>query len=128
MMANEVGSTFEDYDARMSRALAFLQKEMVADAIKELNNQRQLVFAYNGFTPKGKAFAVLVKRINEKVYTGISSDELDEVLKDLDAIGLSHADSVEALQDIKKKSKRNLKYIFLKALAKMKRLRKMLYK
>lgn len=104
MMASEVGNTFEDYDARMAKALSFLQKEMTTEAIKELNNQRLCVFnAYNEFTPKGNAFAVLVKSIDEKCY-GDNIDKLDDVLKHLDNIGLSYYDSIEKLEEVKKKS------------------------
>ena len=112
MIANEVGNTFEDYDTRTAKALQFLQKEMVPEAIQELNNRRQAVFnAYNEFSPKGKAFAVLVKKIDDKRYEGISPNELDEVLKHLDRIGLGYLDSMKAISEVKKKSKLNYKSI-----------------
>ncbi len=112
MVAAEVGNTFEDYDARTSKALAFLQKEMIPEAIGELNNRRQMVFnAFNEFTPRGKAFAVLVKRIDDKYYNGTSPSELDKVLSHLDKIGLSYVDSMEVLENVKKKSKPNFRYI-----------------
>jgi len=113
MIANEVGNTFEDYDQRTVKALSFLQKEMVPEAIQELSNRRQTVFnAFNEFSPKSKAFAVLVKRIDSKYYDGYSPGELDEVLKHLDRIGLSYVNSMETLNDVKKNSKWNFKYIF----------------
>lgn len=112
MIANEVGNTFEDYDARTVKALSFLQKEMIPEAIQELSNRRQTVFnAFNEFTPKGKAFAVMVKSIDGRKYTGLSPTELDEVLKHLDRIGLGYINSMEALNDVKKKSKRSFKSI-----------------
>jgi len=108
MIANEVGNSFEDYDARTAKALAFLQKDMVPEAIGELNNRRQAVFnAFNEFTPKGKAFAVLVRSIDGKKYLGTSPDELDEVLEHLDRIGLGWIDSLEALSNVKKNSKQS---------------------
>jgi len=111
MIANEIGNTFHDYDARTAKALQFLQKEMVPEAMQELNNRRQAVFnAYNEFSPKGKAFAVLVKKIDDKRYDGISPDELDEVLKHLDKIGLGYLDSLEAVEKVKKNSKLNYKF------------------
>lgn len=112
MIANEVGNTFEDYDARTAKALAFLQKGMIPEAQQELNNRRQAVFnAFNEFTPKGKAFAVLIKRIDGKYYNGTSPGELDEVLKHLERIGLGYINSMDALNDVKKKSKQNLRSI-----------------
>ena len=109
MISNEIGNTFQDYDARTQKALEFLHKEMIPEAIGELNNRRQAVFnAFNEFAPKGKAFAVLVKKIDGKRYDGISPDELDEVLAHLDRIGLGHADSMEALLAVKKNSRQSL--------------------
>ncbi len=113
MIANEVGNTFEDYDQRTVKALSFLQKEMVPEAIQELSNRRQTVFnAFNEFSPKSKAFAVLIKRIDGKYYDGYSPGELDEALKHLDRIGLSYVNSMETLNDVKKNSKRSFRYIF----------------
>lgn len=104
MIANEVGNTFEDYDARMSKALSFLQKGMVPEAIQELSNQRQMVFnAFNEYSPKGKAFAALVKRIDNVEYKGTSPSDFDRVLEHLNEIGLGNADSVEKLIELKKK-------------------------
>lgn len=113
MYANEIGNSLSDYDDRTRKALEFLQKEMIPEAMQELNNRRQLVFnAYNEFTPRGKAFAVLVRKIDGKRYDGISPDELDEVLEHLDRIGLGHADSLEALLKVKKNWRQSLSSIF----------------
>jgi len=58
MIASEIGNTFTDYDARMQKTIQFLKKDMKAEAIQELENQRQCVFnAFNEFTPLGKSFA-----------------------------------------------------------------------
>lgn len=115
MMANEVGHTFEDYDERTSKSLSFLDKGMVAEAIQEISNRRLTVFnAYNENMPKGRAFAVMVKRIDDKYYKGINPDDLDEILVHLERIGLGHIKSMETLTQVKKKSKWNWKYIFQK--------------
>lgn len=112
MIASEIGNTFEDYDNRTSKTLSFLQKGMIAEAMQELKNRRQLVFnAYNEFTPMGKAFAVMVKRIDDKYYNGTSPSELDEVLEHLDRIGLGYVKSMETLTQVKKKSRWNFRFI-----------------
>ncbi len=113
MIASEVGNTFADYDQRTAKALAFLQKEMVKEAIMELNNRRQLVFnAFNEFSPRGKAFACLVKSIDGKEYPGISPDELDQVLEHLDRIGLGYLDSLDKMEEAKKKIELELQVYF----------------
>ena len=115
MQSNEVGNTFDDYDARTQKALAFLHKGMTNEAIQELSNRRLTVFnAYNEYSPIGQAFAVMVKRIDDKYYKGITSDEIDEVLEHLEKIGLGHIKSMETLIEVKKKSKLNWKFIFHK--------------
>lgn len=112
MMSSEIGNTFEDYDLRTQKVLSFLQKKMINEAILEMENRRQTVFnAYNEFSPRGKAFAVLIKRIDNKTFDGCSPSDLDNVLTHLDKIGLSHIKSMEALDEVKKKSKRNWRFI-----------------
>lgn len=126
MQSNEVGSTFEDYDARTSKALAFLDKKMIPEAIQELSNRRLTVYnAYNENTISGKAFAVMIKRIDDKYYNGTNPDEIDEILLHLERIGLSHVTSIETLMEVKKKSKINCKYIFQKIFKTTNKSRKM---
>lgn len=104
MYACEIGSTFEDYDQRTAEVYKFLQKGMVAEAMQSLNNRRQLVFnAFSEFKPTGKALAILVKRIDKRKYTDISSDGLDQVLKRLDEIGFTYEQTIDGLNDVKKK-------------------------
>lgn len=108
MQAVDIGNTFEDYERRTQKALQFLQKDMKPEALQELENRRQTVYnAFNDFTPKGKAFAILVKRIDGYNYTGYSPNDLDRVLEHLDRIGLGMDVTIEKLSEVKKKSKRN---------------------
>ena len=104
MIDNEIGSDFGDYDKRTEKTLAFLQKGMVKEAIQELNNRRQTVFnAYNEYTARGKCFAVLVKRIDDKHYTDYAPDDLDRILEHLNKIGFDVETMVTALVAVKKK-------------------------
>lgn len=112
MTASEIGNTFEDYDQRTSKALQFIRKGMNEEAIQELENRRQTVFyAYNEFSPMGKSFAVLVKRIDKTYYEDFSPDNLDRCIEHLEKIGLGNATSIEKLKEVKKKSKRNWSFI-----------------
>lgn len=104
MYACEIGSTFDDYEQRTAEIYRFLQKGMIAEATQALNNRRQTVFnAFNEFKPTGKALAILVKRIDERYYTDISSNGLDQVLKRLDEIGFTYEQTVATMNDVKKK-------------------------
>ena len=113
MQAVEIGSTFEDYDRRMAKGLQFLKKGMTDQAIMEFENQRQTVFnAYNDFSPVGKSFAVLVKRIDNVNYNDFTPDDLDRCLEHLTKINFDFATSIEKLTEVKKKSKPNWWSIF----------------
>lgn len=113
MQSIEIGSTFKDYDERTIKIIQFLKKGMVDQAVKEMENRRQTVFnAYNDFTPLGKSFAVLVKRIDDTVYDDFTPDDLDRCLNHLTKIGFDFETSIEKLKEVKKKSKRNWLSIF----------------
>ena len=104
MIASEIGNTFADYDARTEKVYKLLQKDMVAEAMQELNNRRQTVFnAFNEFTPTGKAMAILVKRIDKRVYKDYSPNALDEILARLEKIGFEYATAIQTMSDVKKK-------------------------
>lgn len=113
MIASEVGNTFADYDQRTQKALQYLQKGMVKEAIQELENRRQTVFnAYNDFTPYGKSFAVLVKRIDGEIYNDFSPDNIDRCLEHLERIGLGNKDAISKLVEVKKKLETELVVYF----------------
>lgn len=113
MISFEIGNTFEDYDKRTQKIIQFLKKGMTTEALQELENRRQSVFnAFNEFTPTGKAFAVLVKRIDGVNYETFSPDDLDRCLEHLERIGLGNKDSIEKLIEIKKKIETELAVYF----------------
>ena len=113
MIDSEIGNDFNDYDRRTEKALAFLHKGMVNEAILELNNRRQTVFnAYNEFSPRGKSFAVLVKRIDGKVYEGYAPDDLDLILQHLEDIGFDMNATLNSMEQVKKKIETELVVYF----------------
>ena len=105
MIDLEIGNDFNDYNKRLNKTLAFLAKNMVAEAIQELKNQQQTVFnAFNEQSPKGKSFAVLIHRIDKVHYTKFAPDDLDRILIHLNDIGFDINTSIELLRKKKKKS------------------------
>lgn len=114
MIASEIGNTFPDYDARMAKALQFLKKGLTNEAIMELENQRQTVFnAFNEFSPIGKSFAILVKRIDGINYDTFAPDDLDRCLLHLEKIELTQKDAIDKLIEVKKKFKSNWLFTIL---------------
>lgn len=108
MQSIEVGNTFADFDRLTAKTIQFLEKEMYPEAIKQMENRRQSVFnAYNEFTPSGKALAILVKRINDRVFEDFSPDALDRILIRLDKIGFSYGEAIDKVSEVKKNSIRN---------------------
>lgn len=108
MQSVEIGNTFQDYHQRTLKVVQFLQKDMKEEAIQELENRSLTVFnAFNQFTPTGKSFAVLVKRIDDKDYRTFSPDDLDRCFNHLEQIGLTQKESIDKLKEVKKKSNLN---------------------
>jgi hypothetical protein len=105
MIENEVGSSFIDYDTRTSRAIEFLNKGMVDEAVIELENRRQMVYnAFEEFSPKNFALALLIHSIDDVVYTNYSDEGLKEILDRLDEIGFDKAKLDKTVSKVKKKS------------------------
>ena len=104
MQTCEIGNTFEDYDQRTQKTMQFIQKGMTNEALQEMENCRQTVFnAFNEFTPSGKSFAILVKRIDKVSYDTFAPDDLEKCLEHLEKIGLGNKEAIEKLQEVKKK-------------------------
>lgn len=105
MQSIEIGSTFQDYDRLSTKITQFVQKSMRDEALLELENRRQTVFnALNEFSPVGRCFAVLIKRIDGIRYDeGFSPNDLDRVLEHCERIGLGMDVSMEKLTEVKKK-------------------------
>jgi len=100
----EVGQTFEDYDQRTHKAVAFLRKDMKEEAIRELENRRQMVFnAFEEYSPKHYALALMVKSINGVSYSDITEEGLNQVLAKLDEIGYTQKELELDLSEVKKK-------------------------
>lgn len=104
MKANEVGNDFSDYNARTLKAMEFLKKKMMDEAVVELDNRRQLVFnAFMEYSPSSFALAILVKSIDGEVFTDYSEEGLMKVLDRLDEIGFSENEKNKTIKQVKKK-------------------------
>lgn len=116
MIAIEVGETFEDYDQRTHKVVSLLRKKMVDDAVKELENRRQAVYnAFENYSPKHYALALMVKSIDGVDYTDkryLTEEGLDEVLEKLNDIGYTRKQLGIDLIEVKKKSLTSWKCIF----------------
>lgn len=119
MIASEIGNDFYDYEKRTEKALQFLKSGMIEEAKQELNNRRQAVWnAFNEFSPLGKAFAVLVKRIDDVRYEEYTPDDLDRIMEHLNNIGLDIETSLKQLKEVKKKIETELLVYFPKSFQK----------
>ncbi|HET8839749.1 MAG TPA: hypothetical protein VFM82_12235 [Flavobacteriaceae bacterium] len=104
MLGNEVGSTVPDLDKRLLKAMQLVSQGMNEAGNKELENARQTVFnIQNEFSPRQKALAILVKKIDKVQYKGIDSGEIDRVEKHLGVIGMTKEMMDRVLNDVKKK-------------------------
>ena len=104
MIDNEVGSDFTDFNNRMSKAITYLKKGMQNEAVKELDNWRQMVFnAFMEYSPQGMALAILVDKIDGEKYNDITAGGLKKVLDKLDEIGLTQETATNTVSEVKKK-------------------------
>jgi len=104
MLDNQVGSTVQDYDKRLMKSIQFLSQDMKEETRRELDNARQAIYnIQNEFSPKQKAIAVLVKKIDDKYYKNIDAGTISEIEKHLDRIGFTKELMDEVLEKVKKK-------------------------
>jgi len=104
MLSSEVGSSLNDYDKRMQRAISYLNSDNLNAASLELSNQRQCVYnAIQEYSPKGLALAVTIYSINGVVCENYQDDDLEKILDKLDEIGFSQLMAEKALSHVKKK-------------------------
>lgn len=104
MLDNEVGSTIPDFDKRLRKALQFIGQGMTEEGKKELENARQAVFnIHNEFSPRNKALAILVKRIDDRHYTEMDSGEIQKIENHLERIGITKEAMDNVLNEVKKK-------------------------
>lgn len=104
MIDNEVGSNFEDYNRRTMKGIELLKKNLVTEAIQEFSNRRQMVFnSFEGYSPKGRALAILVHSIDGDVFNDYSKGSLDKIEDKLNEIGFSYKLTEETVREVKKK-------------------------
>lgn len=108
MIDNEVGSTFDDFDRRNLSIIELLKKDMKQEAIIEMENRRQMVFnAFQEYSPKNLALAILVHSIDDIIYIDYSDESLSNISKKLDEIGFTKFMMDDNVSEVKKKSKNN---------------------
>lgn len=79
-----VGSDIAGFDQRIEKTRRYLMDGKLEKAQRELENLRQTVFLIqSGLSPKHRAFAVLVTKIDGRECTDISDDALTRLLSEL---------------------------------------------
>jgi len=104
MIQAEVGSSIEDYDKRMFRAIGYINADDSKSAGVELTNQRQTLHnSLQEYSPVGMALAVMVYSIDGKQYLDYQEPTLNEILDKLDSIGFTKLMLDETVEYLKKK-------------------------
>ena len=76
-----IGSDIAAFDQRTEKVRRFLMDGKPEQAAKELSNLRQCVWMIQtGISPKNRAFAALVSKIDGKEYTDITDDVVESIL------------------------------------------------
>ena len=82
-----IGSDISAIDDRLSRTVNFLENSKPDEAKEELINLRYAMFsAISGLDYKSKAFSCLVCRVNDQLFTDMSSEGLERLVEILDAL------------------------------------------
>lgn len=106
-----IGATVSDVDKHLSRTIEFLHQGDNVNAVKELENLRQGIhLVEQGISPKGYAFAVLVKAIDGKDLDDISDDGLKAVMDKLPNMTIKELSSL--IEESKKKIDTELRLYF----------------
>ena len=104
MISLEVGSSIEDYDKRMFRAISYLNADDSKSAGIELTNQRQALHnALQEYNPVGMALAIMVYSIDGNIYEDYQEATLNEILDKLDSLGFTKLMLDETVDYLKKK-------------------------
>lgn len=105
-----IGADLSAFDQRIERTKRFLADGKPEKAGKELENLRQAVyFIQNGFSPKHRAFAALVRKIDGKEVEPTDAG-LDEVTKGLQDV--TESELTARLESVKKKIDAELRIYF----------------
>lgn len=102
LVESGIGSSVEAVDQRLSQTIAFLKVGDRDSAIQELENLRQSVFLVcEGISPKDRAFAAIVSKIDGIPMQDMSEDGLDEVLRRLPELTIKELS--QTIAEVKKK-------------------------
>lgn len=100
-----VGSDIHSLDQRLLKVREFLAAGKPEQAQKELENLRQCVFMIqNELSPKHRAFAALVTKIDGQDCNNLSDDALAEVTEKLNDV--PRKELTAKLEAVKKKNRR----------------------
>ena len=106
-----VGADIPAFDQRMEKARLYLMDGKTDKARQELENLRQTVYLIqNGISPKHRAFAALVTKIDGRDCTDISDVALSELLETLN--DAPESELTARLDAVKKKIDEELKLYF----------------
>ena len=106
-----IGADIHAFDQRTERVRRFLMEGKADKAQQELENLRQGVFLIqNEISPKHRAFAALVSKIDGKAWTDISDDGLEKLTAKLNDI--PEGELTARLDAVKKKNRCRTDIVF----------------
>ena len=108
-----VGGDITAFDQRTEKARRYLMAGKPDDARKELANLRQCVFLIqSGLTPRHRAFAALVRKVDGEEFPEADDSSIDRILELLGDVPLGELDG--QLMSVKKKIEAELTLYFPK--------------
>lgn len=111
MVDSGIGGDIAAFDTRCEKMRRFLILGDVENAQKELDNLRQSVFLIqNSISPKYRAFAALVAKVDDKDFPDASDDSVEKILEMLSDVPVNEI--TDQLGSVKKKIDNELNVYF----------------
>lgn len=111
-----VGSDIASFDQRTEKMRRYMMDGKTDKALMELENLRQAVFlVQNGISPRHKAFAALVTKVDGEDFSEVSDESLDRITEIL--ADVPESEQTAHLNAVKKKIDMHLRLYFPKLFA-----------
>lgn len=111
MIDSGIGSTLQDFDQHLAKALMYHQKGESEKFSNQIENIRQLyMFIIQGTSPKMSTFATLIHKLNGKVIEDLSESGIEKILTKLSKHRFSLGQLNGLLEAFKKKLSSSLRF------------------
>lgn len=108
LLDSGIGGDMEAVDGHIGKVMGFISRDKKEEALQELMNMRSsFYFVIENMSPKHLSYCVLIHKIDGKLVTDLSDENLRRIGKKLGEWGASRGYFERAVEAVKKKFKTN---------------------